>query len=730
MTGLETKLNAILNDKLTNLTPENLKKGVTCLGVEGTLEPSTSSGAKLFSTVEEMNSSTGNTEGDLAVVYKSETKNVSNGDTITSITFPKTVVFDEAISTSYDGRLRNDNEPEIYLAIQLDASNCMLYDMTGTIPEIVYTSSDGITYTRTDSNEDTYEIGEITVEDLDEHICKFIQVSGKAFEGLYEYQGNLNKNYIKFADLTKMTFNIENNAITSWNWDGSYITGYYSLEKINQLVKQYATDEGYSEYTLNNIGLYINSDKKVFFIAYIKDINTYYSAYMAGDTDGNVIGLCIHSTTTPVMVTLDLDNMTYQKTTLTLDSTKFYKTTYRTYYFIDMQSIAYPLRFYPSIPDSGHIGDTIDTYYSTWNGVSGTENSTVSPFSITDIYRKDFGYVLAPTQLTTTANDVYLTAFYGKNGVETGTLGQNVSNSFADVNAEIYTMIQQIYDNMEPRVLTDSDKTIDTNIQVIPTNSKGEVLLNTSGVTNMDDMFERCTELKVVPLLDTSNVTSTKWMFSNCTNLTEISQLNTAKVTKMNSMFSYCTNLKTIPLLDTSNVANMYGMFSNCTKLETIPALNTKKVTTMQLMFGVCSSLTTIPLLDTSNVTDMHQMFTNCTELTAVPALDTSNVTDMLSLFSGCTKLETVPALNASKATSMDNMFIGCSSLSDDSLNNILSMCISATALASKNKTLKYISLTETQAQKCTTLSNWQAFINAGWQAGYASIPIEGGEEE
>lgn len=39
MTGLETKLNAILNDKLTNLTPENLKKGVTCLGVEGTLEP-------------------------------------------------------------------------------------------------------------------------------------------------------------------------------------------------------------------------------------------------------------------------------------------------------------------------------------------------------------------------------------------------------------------------------------------------------------------------------------------------------------------------------------------------------------------------------------------------------------------------------------------------------------------------------------------------------------------
>ena len=28
MTGLDTKLNAILNDKITNLKPENLKKGV------------------------------------------------------------------------------------------------------------------------------------------------------------------------------------------------------------------------------------------------------------------------------------------------------------------------------------------------------------------------------------------------------------------------------------------------------------------------------------------------------------------------------------------------------------------------------------------------------------------------------------------------------------------------------------------------------------------------------
>ena len=36
--SLEDKLNLILEDKNTNLLPENLKQGVTCLGVEGTMQ--------------------------------------------------------------------------------------------------------------------------------------------------------------------------------------------------------------------------------------------------------------------------------------------------------------------------------------------------------------------------------------------------------------------------------------------------------------------------------------------------------------------------------------------------------------------------------------------------------------------------------------------------------------------------------------------------------------------
>lgn len=541
---LQKKLNEILTDKNTNLLPENLKKGIRCLGVDGTLEASTSSGGvKQFNTVEEMNASTGNKDGDLAVVYRNEMKPVSNGDTITSITFPKTVVFTEAITSNYNDRLRNSSEPRIYLDIQLNASYCNMSDMNGTIPEITYTSTDGITYTRTDTNADTYEIGETTVRGLDEHICKFIQTGKSIFDGVYKYSES--------------------------NWS------------------------------------------------------------------------------------------------------------------------------------------------------------------------------LAPTQLTTTADYVYEKEFYGKNGVETGMLTVEVSNSFADTNAEVYNKIQNAYDNMQPRILTDTDKTIDKTMLIIPAKSDGTALLDISAVTDATSLFQNCRKLTSIPLLNTSNVTNATMMFEGCSKLTSIPLLDTSNVTDATMMFESCDNLVSIPLLNTSKVTNMYAMFHSCKSLTTIPLLNTSKVTSTEMMFYHCTNLTEIPMLDTANVTDMSQMFENCTNLVAVPSLntskttiiraafigctslttitllDTNNVTNMYSAFYGCTNLTTVPLLDTSKTTSMSDMFGNCTSLSDDSLNNILAMCTNATKIESSYKTLQKIGLTSEQATKCTTLSNYSAFTAAGWTTGY-----------
>ena len=330
---------------------------------------------------------------------------------------------------------------------------------------------------------------------------------------------------------------------------------------------------------------------------------------------------------------------------------------------------------------------------------------------------KNNSWKLAPTQLDAISDYVYKKSFYGKNGVESGTLG-TPDNSFADTNAEIYNTIQNQYENMEPRILTDTDKTINKNIYFIPVKRDGTPLLDTSDVTNMQNMFNGCTNLITIPLLDTSDVTNMAQMFSNCTNLTTIPELNTSNVTNMGQMFSSCSNLTSIPLLDTSNATSMGGMFNSCSNLTSIPLLDTSNVTNMYNMFRSCSSLTSIPLLDTSNATSMGGMFNSCSNLTSIPLLDTSNVTNMGNMFISCSNLTSIPLLDTSNVTDMVGMFSSCSNLNNESLNNILAMCANAVKITS-NKTLKYIGLSSDQVNKCKTLSNYSAFTSAGWTTGY-----------
>ena len=362
----------------------------------------------------------------------------------------------------------------------------------------------------------------------------------------------------------------------------------------------------------------------------------------------------------------------------------------------DYTGIAYYQdNYYIPLTDISTMCCTSDSNRFRYCGTVLKNNSSSSWGELTlDWYKKYNSYEIAPTQLTATSDYVYKQLFYGKNGLESGALAQNISNSFNDANADIYSKIQLSYNNVSPRVLTDSDKSIDNKIFIIPVKLDGTPLLDTSKVTDMSNMFDGCRNLTIIPLLNTDNVTN------------------------MSNMFYYCKNLITIPQLNTSNVTNMAGMFDNCSNLTAIPELDTSNVTNMGSMFTDCENLTTIPLLDTSKVTVMQYMFRGCTNLTAIPLLDTGNVTSMNAMFVLCTNLTTIPELDTSSVTDMDFTFNGCTNLSDDSLNIIMQMCINATSYT-KTKTLKYIGLTSEQADKCKTLSNYSAFTSAGWTTGY-----------
>lgn len=139
--------------------------------------------------------------------------------------------------------------------------------------------------------------------------------------------------------------------------------------------------------------------------------------------------------------------------------------------------------------------------------------------------------------------------------------------------------------------------------------------------------------------------------------------------------------------------------------------------TDLSYMFTYCTSLTTVPLFDTSEVTNMNAMFGNCSSLTSVPLFDTSNVTSMNNMFNNCSSLTTVPVFDTSSVTSMASIFLRVTALTDQSLDNILQMCINATSYTDTYKTLFRLALNNVPnlETRVPQLPHYQAFLDAGW---------------
>lgn len=152
-------------------------------------------------------------------------------------------------------------------------------------------------------------------------------------------------------------------------------------------------------------------------------------------------------------------------------------------------------------------------------------------------------------------------------------------------------------------------------------------------------------------------------------------------------------------------------------KITSFPYMDTSKVTYFGNAFTRCSNLKCFPDIDITGATNIYYMFDSCTSLVTAPKLDMRNTTHMPCMFRGCSALVNVPVYQIPNVKNANNVFYNCNALSNESLNNILLMCVSGVNV--ENKTLKGIGLTSAQANICKTLSNYSAFINAGWATGY-----------
>ena len=200
---------------------------------------------------------------------------------------------------------------------------------------------------------------------------------------------------------------------------------------------------------------------------------------------------------------------------------------------------------------------------------------------------------------------------------------------------------------------------------------------NTSNVINMNGIFQQCTNLEDLDVsnFDTSKVNDMGYMFSRCEKLKEIkgiNKLNTSNVTIMRSMFQKCSNIEYLDLsnFDTSKVNDISFMFNCCDKLKKIKGLNklnTSNVNNMNSMFQNCSNLEYLDLsnFDTSKVKDMGLMFSYCNKLKEIEGINkfnTSNVLNMKAMFQHCNNFENLDlsSFDTSKVSDMNFMFNDC----------------------------------------------------------------------
>lgn len=175
-------------------------------------------------------------------------------------------------------------------------------------------------------------------------------------------------------------------------------------------------------------------------------------------------------------------------------------------------------------------------------------------------------------------------------------------------------------------------------------------------------LYSGDTKIVYAPNIDTSNVTDMENMFYNCYRLQTVPEFNTSNVTTMSHMFYGCSSIKTVTEFNTSNVTAMSHMFVDCSSITSVPLYNTSKVTNMEYMFEGCSSLKSVPAFNTSNVTNMNHMFYICTSLKTVPEFDTSKVTSFKDIFNSCpslTSIEGISFKSFSGSTMNKNYLVG-----------------------------------------------------------------------
>lgn len=453
MSDLKTNLQEILQEKQDKIIPENIKKDVQIFDVTGTYEGGGSSGGgdvKLFETVEEMQADENVQEGDLAVVYKEEIRNMAADIQTQYITFPETVVLPEALTSNYYCMLRAIDTSVMFDGnIQLSSTSFRFdgYSEVGMI-RVQYTSTDGVNYTRTTFTGDSGDltnpvdlgtvIGVHSSEEWNDSMGYFMQIEGNMFGGMYEY-GNYRKNGLISLPLMTDSYSVISSPSKEITINNSYSNSFNEQDLID-ICKE--IEASVSSISSNSVSLFMKDDS-LYALGYIRTYNgnTYLSSLYneIGENDSVLPNILVNGGGTSSgtegepnfevkIWKIDMKNKTYS-----LDTSIQYEISYiKSVTSAGLTAYSTRVTFNEPLDTMcfNQIYSGIDFPYM-WKQVS-EDDFDQYPVTCDLIYHKD-EYQIASNQYTLTSSNQLLpnVSAYGKNGIIVGddSIYNNIKNS-------------------------------------------------------------------------------------------------------------------------------------------------------------------------------------------------------------------------------------------------------------------------------------------------------------
>lgn len=474
--------------------------------------------------IEEMNAITDAKDGDTCLCYYTNSFNITKDRAVRVITFPKKVVFENAITEYYKAEIRAaDDSVDLWGMIRLSPDNFefqvdKMDDQSRA--NVFYSSEDGITYILEPSldvegsfelvNERTVDFKiNIVVQNTNEHIGAFLIGTDQVFDGLYKYDGNwkiLNLNY----PLNEYNVEVSKRYYNNGEQEGLLgTTGtLQGIQKLNDFIKKYGTDFVYPKDMSRCFSNYEGERIPLLEL----NPNTSNVTNMSSMLSGN-----INLTEIPLFDTSNVTNMSYMLSgNINLTKIPLLDTSNVTNISFLFQNCS-NLKNIPLL-DTSNVIDMKGMFQDC------SSLKTIPMLNTSNVTEMDYLF----------ERDSLLTEIPLLNTV-------NV------------TRMPYLFSNCSL-------------LETIPK-------LETGNVTVMNSMFKGCSSLKQIPLLNTKSCNLMQEMFSGCSSITEIPELDTSNVISMWYMFFKCTSLTTVPMLDASKIINVYNMFNNCSSLVTLGGL-------------------------------------------------------------------------------------------------------------------------------------------------------------